>query len=207
MEKQNQPEIRSTLYVDVDGVLLPHFGMLTDVEYAQTPNGELSRKQLNTFEFFHPEVIQALGEVASRSLVISSSSRMKKFLHDPTYDEIIETVGIEAALTIDYVRPSSIDLKLDAVRRHWTGVGDEGLRPYSTGRGRGNAYSYCADIVAAQGERAVLVDDHIFTATPRQRQQLARLEDHYGITVVSPSSPIGLTLEDVELIGRKLQGQ
>lgn len=195
----------ATVYLDIDGVIFPRFELLSPEGYRDTKNGSLSKEWLNGLEFYHPEVIEALGAATVGSLVTLSSSRMVGFLDDPMYQPIVEQLHIEGALFIDIARPGSIEAKQDAVRRHWSGVGDAGLEAIQLSRGRGNAYTREAKTIAAEGDRALWADDHIFSTDlvrdqERYTKRLRKLSDLAGVRLFAPNPATGLTLDDVARI-------
>ncbi len=202
MKEQNSNSYRSTLYLDIDGVIFP--GHCQDFDYHDLPNASLEREWVSPTEFYHPEVVEVLGRVAVDSLVVLSSSRMVGFLQDPMYKDVVQKLGIKGALFIDLLRPAAIDIKLDAVRRHWSGVGSAGLGEELQGRSRGRAFSAYGIPVTAQGERAVLVDDHAGEVSGDKLQVLRKLTELSGVTVFAPNTSFGLTLEGVAGIGKAL---
>lgn len=202
MEEEGPRQYCSTLYLDIDGVVFPAY--LPENEYYDIPNAGLTREWVSPVEFYHPEIIEALGRVAANSLVVLSSSRMGGFLEDALYKDLSEKLSIKGALFIDSVRPGAIDAKLDAVRRHWGGVGSYVLDDTPESRGRGLAYTVYGESVLAQGSRAVWVDDHIVNVPNTSRHALNRLTHLAGVSVYAPVTSDGLTLSDVEKIGRLL---
>lgn len=205
MEHPQDARKNATLYLDVDGVILPYFAQLSETDYSATPNGELDREWIDRHEFYHPEVVRALGEVAARSLVVLSSSRALSFIHEPVYAGLVEKLQVQGALVIDALKPGLARHKAEAVRRHWTGVGDRGLEDDLLARGRGKVFSYYGELIEPQGDRAVWTDDDAMGVTLRASRQLEELHQ-VGVSTFVPNCATGLTLADVEEIGRRLQG-
>ena len=203
MKEQNEPEFRSTLYLDIDGVILPT--SLPEPEFYNTPNADLAREWVSPTEYYHPEVVEALGREAIYSLVVLASSRMDGFLHDSLYDDLAGRLNVKAALFIDRVRPGAIDLKLDAVSRHWGGVGDIGLEGDLTASGRGRAFTLYGNEVKPAGRKAVWAEDHLSSMPVSSLGRLQQLTDYAGMGLVAPRSSTGLTLADVERIGSLLR--
>lgn len=191
----------ATLYLDIDGVIFPRYDLLSETEYSETLNNGLSREWVTPIEFYHPEVVAALGRVAANTLVILSSSRMMNFLYEPKYAEVVKSLEIQGALFIDKVRPGNVDIKREAVYRHWSRLdwADPGAIDRYSGR-RGNVYTKHGEPIMPAGNRAVWVDDHINCLSRAHRKWLMESAERFNISTVMPNTALGLTLEDVATI-------
>lgn len=187
MERRDKGERQSTLYLDIDGVIFPYFH--EDVYHGRNnQNYNLRTEWVNDREFYYPEVVQALGSIAARSLVVLSSSRMAAFLHQPEYKGVVETLQLEGALFIDHHQPGRIEYKQEAVYRHWSRTPGEGVHEVFR---RGIAHKDTGCPLGAEGLRAVWIDDHI-TDLP-----VGELVNGGSIEHVAPQQYTGLTLDDV----------
>lgn len=196
----------TAILLDIDGVILPN---LDDSPMPESnENSRLERVWLNQFEYYYPEVLRALAEVATRSAIILSSSRQLGFLA-PHYREITEPLGMNHSLHIDPYRPAHIGLKYDAVRRFVHRIGDEGLDILE--RSRGHLLNGSGVRVEVPVERVVWVDDHIpklgYYGNDEElaEQREAELLRDDRIAIVTPRSMTGLTLRGVEEIRQHIE--
>ena len=202
MEHEDPRRYTSTTYLDIDGVIFPCENPLL-YAHSRNPNASLERVWLNEYEYYYPGVVEALSEATDRSLVALSSSRQERFMCDPSYQDLIGRLGIAAALHIDYANPMSIQLKSDAVRRHWGGVPDDDLYEFERNRGK-LFHPLTRQPIAAEGGRALWVDDHIMQLS---YHDVCDIERDGTMTLMAPYSPHGLTLEDVSRIRRVLKDE
>lgn len=182
MKRDNKAPYRGTLYLGMEGVILPRHDDPDNEHRFQ----DLEKRWLNRHEFYYPEVVDALGRVAVK--VFSTSALGVSFMIDGGYREIRDTLGVVGSIETNIYEPRFVYNKLDAINTHWTTKGlahwpkkQENTRP--------------------EGAKAVWVDDHIMSNDYGYEviKEHPLMSDP-NFQVINPVSDLGLTLENVEQI-------
>lgn len=177
------PEVIGTVYLDIDGVILPYFER-SSITYGQG----LEAVWLNPSQYYYPEVVEELGKIAA-NIVLSTSNGISFFMN-PEYNPIKDRLDIAGSIRTDPWNPAHIHNKFDNVMKHWTK--NERLGQVWPGH-----------INQALGQRAVWLDDHI----PKLGEaDAARLDSHTEMMAIAPEGNKGLDLADIERVRQFLVG-
>lgn len=170
---------KGMLYLDVDGVLFPHWAGPGDI--TPHPDG-LEWEWLNHDEYYQPQIAEQLGGMALKAIA-ASSRQISDFLIG--YNDVRHRLGIDSCLMIGVENTKDIDLKARAVLDHWTGSK--------------NSWSYGAQDAdrSPVGDRAVWIDDNIHGLSEDMRAELAA---HPEIMTIVPQAKVGLTAAHLQRI-------
>lgn len=179
-KSQEPKELNGTVYIDIDGVILPYY----DERDWQQPTQNLEKQWVNRYEFFYPAIIQRLGQLAARNIL--ASSRGVSFLLEEQYAPVTTTLRLAGALPMDLHRPNHPPHKFAALSRHWAGDEKIWWKP---------RWSASSEPV---GNKAVWIED---LATD---DRLAEIEDPLlqdpNLLIIPPHPRLGLTHDEIDRI-------
>lgn len=196
---------RRTLYLDLDGVILPHWhksdGGKIIIDGESIPRHDLQPGLEPTWIdrdfFYYPEIAKRLGELSNKGVVIiPSSSRSIDLISG--YPELAHELGKpDKYLFIDDVDPSRPTHKAEAILNHWQGIADAG--PTSRGWEVLPGVGMQEPALPIPDARAVWVDDHAHPdnfLTPRSLE----IVSEPSIKIIRPMGWVGLTMAEIDQI-------
>lgn len=197
----------STIYLDFDGVLFPYWhkshrghGVSKQEAFSLTENTQdgLEPRWINSNQFYYPEIVQRIGQIAARGVRImpSSSRSLDLFI---SYPEVLKGIGgANEYLVIDRYSPGNIDFKALAVFNNFYGIVD--LSNEKRGWARQRSMVDIHPIAHSNESRAVWIDDHAkpdCLAHSVDARVNALVHDR-SLKIINPLGSVGLTMKHLD---------
>lgn len=177
---------KGTLYIDIDGVILPY----RDEDGSNQHSQNLEKHWVDDLEFYYPKVIHQLARLPARKVL--ASSRGWSFLVNSEYRALNEELHYAGSLSIDAFRPGHIPFKFQAVVKHWLGNSEVAWSRLPKEKTR------------AIGSKAVWIDDYADVEKFPEIAEHPLLSDPRFL-VIQPLGKLGITLEQVHRIAAFLE--
>lgn len=191
-----------TIYLDIDGVILPYWHK-SDCGMVAGPDGQLySRSDLqpgleprwiDSHEYYYPEITKRLGSLAAH--IVLASSRSINILFNSGYSQIVDDLGVEDFIHIDRISANKTSYKAEAVINNWQGIVDISAEKRGWSGSRAGLYAH--PTTRAIGSRAVWIDDAARPGALETVRSLDVLSDD-TLRIIQPISQIGITMTEVD---------